>query len=360
MHQLNSAEMADVISKVLHHDFEGAFRGLPTKMRSRIKSTRDAVSSVLDVPLEPKKKDDIALRIVHDLEQGNVEQGLLHLSQFIPVTPEVVAKPPYLGAFLSPPAPTGSHNSQYDHIAQEILSGTNPHFVKWLNDFNAKFQVASTVPNQYFVKTSVDGHKHSAKDAKQRKMPLSPKQSDAYYYYQDAIADSLTAMNQMELQKQFPHFIEYVVIELLDALKTNPHLHIQHIFKSSHAEDLFRGSDFVLQSDDGDWFSVDVTTSIDPLIAAEKRSRSFFRGAAELPNVTHDLRLKGLIGKNETPQYPQIILRLHSRLIRAFAYQYLSKIGQGGRADIATIFHSTVVRMGLDMDQELQKLAIAA
>ena len=260
---LDAEKKSEMTKLVYEGRYSDAMKALSIKERAHAiqLSTQTKIGNVLnDKPLDA---DAIRLHIILNLENGGKNEEDTALKSIATMaeqeqgaTPKsapkkVPSRPPYQNAFLID-SEKKSHSSFPAHcekIAQEVFAGTNPHLVAWLDDFQKKYQIPSTTQMHVFAQKSVTGYMKSAqKKLAAKRTDLTPEESDAYYYFNESIADTLERFKTRNETKGFSHLIEYVFIELLDAFKQD--IKINHIFKSSPGEYAFRGSDLVVQTTD--------------------------------------------------------------------------------------------------------------
>lgn len=373
---LEAQKRQEVIDLVLEHRYHDALERLPAKERAYILRTRNRIGQVLgESALDTTSQDIMALQIVDLLEKGKEKSAYDLLARAVNKvnnasgqkkskghkTPK--APTPYQRAFGFPAphmtAETASvSDTRYEHLAQEIQSGKNPHFVRWLETFREKYQIPSVIKAHAFARKSITGYMHSAQDKIKARTgtPLTPEESDAYYHFDQSVNDAAERCSQFDASKRFPHFIEYIFVELLDALKEK--VGIRRVLKTSLEEDIFRGCDLVVQGEKGHWFGIDITTALSEDVHAEKRYRSMQKGTADLPNTARYIQEKGLAPKGAPLEISMIIQKIGRRLMRQFAFDYLTAIGRGEKPNIANAFQTTLIRLQAEKTDPVESLRL--
>lgn len=367
---LEAQKRQEVIDLVLKHRYDDALEKLPAKERAYIFRTRDRIRQVLGesaLSPTPQDQDMVALRIVDYLEKGDEKSAYELLAQAISKAsdakkPKLHKAPkapiPYQRAFIYTTETASASDTRYAHLAQEIQSGKNAHFVRWLEAFHEKYQIPSVVKAHAFARKSITGYMRSAREkmAARTNVPLTPAESDAYYHFDQSVNDAAERCNQLGTAKQFPHFIEYVFVELLDALKEK--VGIRHVFKTSNEEDVFRGCDLVVQGKKGHWFGIDITTALSENVHAEKNYRSMRSVTADLPNATRYIREKGLEQQGVPLEIPIIIQKIGRRLMTRFAFDYLNAIGRGEKPNVADAFQTALIRLQAEKTDPVENLRL--
>lgn len=294
----------------------------------------------------------------HINEVASLRLGLVEAKKKEKTTPVAASKPPYFPkAFEVRSFRAIEHGivfpSRCARLAQTVFQNKDPKLVDWLRNFEEKFSVPSRKNMRFFAEQRVEGIRRIAAQKIMRREPLNYNESNAYYHTDHFIEEIAADSERLKEERSFSHLVEYVVVELLNELKTE--LGIRRVLKSSPEEDIFRGSDIVVETQEGHWFSIDLTMSEQAAKLAEKQARSASRHRVFLPNLTALLIKQNEIEPNERIEAIPIVQPLDRELMREITERYLAG-QQAGIADLRFIFKTSARDLGKNPSIEERRL----
>lgn len=355
---------------VIEGRFRDAFSRLPEPMRTSALAVRGQVNLALGDSLTTNPdgyKEEIfeAIRIeqwqkVATLLAAHPENAPppVEVAKKEKTAPVAASKPPYF-----PKANEVRSFRAIEHgivfpsrcarLAQTVFQNKDPKLVDWLRNFEENFSVPSKKNMRFFAEQRVEGIRRIAAQKIMRREPLNYNESNAYYHTDRFIEEIAADSEQLKEERSFSHLVEYVVVELLNELKTE--LGIRRVLKSSPEEDIFRGSDIVVETREGHWFSIDLTMSEQAAKLAEKQARSASRHRVFLPNLTALLIEQNEIEPHERIEAIPIVQPLDRELMREITERHLAG-QQTGITDLRFIFETSARDLGKNPTIEERRL----
>ncbi|MBI2638895.1 hypothetical protein HYW83_04880 [Candidatus Peregrinibacteria bacterium] len=373
---------------VIDERYREAFEALPNDVRKMARSVQQQVRETMGDVFRTEP-DKYKLEIIDALSAGQLQQAATLLVAHPDNTPEVGsgetqpeahiqpapkksgqpkekpkektpqrAKPPYFpytpedrriahveGEMIFP--------NSCERLADEVFRGENPRLKAWLERMERDFQVPSSEEQfDLFVRTKVLRLKRIADTKRQSfpPLPLNYAESNAYYYTEQCIKEETARAQHYIRNRSFAHLVEYIVVELLNLIKNRIDPKLKRVLKSAPEEDLFCGSDFVAEDEDGRWWSVDLTTSQDAEVLAGKRGHNQ-RQFVFLPSLKEMLIKRGEFDRHERLDAIPIVQQVDRNLVRMVTEQYLNSIKSGENKPLLEIFRGVSARLGKNDDQ---------
>lgn len=370
--KINANELGDL---VIEGRFREAFQKLPEPMQTAALAVREKVNTTLGDLLTTNPdgyKEEIINAITLEHWQKVATLLAAHPENAPPVeaekkekrekkeksAPPAQSKPPYFPkAFEVRSFRAIEHGivfpSRCARLAQTVFQNKDPKLVGWLRNFEENFSVPSRKNMRFFAEQRVEGIRRIAAQKIMRREPLNYNESNAYYHTDRFIEEIAADSEQLKEERSFSHLVEYVTVELLNELKKE--LGIRRVLKSSPEEDIFRGSDIVVETQDGHWFSIDLTMSEQAAKLAEKQARSASRHRVFLPNLTAFLIEQNEIEPHERIEAIPIVQPLDRELMREITERHLAG-QQAGIADLRFIFEKSARDLGKNPVTEERRL----
>lgn len=246
----------------------------------------------------------------------------------------------------------------------------NPRVKAWLQYMEKNHKVPSTVPVQRFAEQRVAGIKKVAEIKLKQGTPienLSEKEQMALIDEKHLVSQATEHSEKLKrgLHKNQNYKMELAFVALLHALcergtKLEDGSIMRRVLKSSHEEDVFRGSDIVLETFDprthtSRWHSIDLTT--DPKMAVSKEERANRHHHVRLENLRNMLIREGELGKDEPLNVYDQVNPVDRNFAKLFTANYLNAVAAGNPESVLQIFEQTTAasQQSRQFESEIQK-----
>lgn len=246
----------------------------------------------------------------------------------------------------------------------------NPRVKTWLQYMEKNHQVPSTVPVQRFAEQRVAGIKKVAEIKLKQGTHienLSEKERMALIDEKHLVSQAAEHSEKLKrnLHKNPNYKMELAFVSLLSALcergtKLEDGSIMRRVLKSSHEEDIFRGSDIVLETFDprthtSRWHSIDLTT--DPKMAISKEERANRHHHVRLENLRNMLIREGELGRDEPFRVYDRVHPIDRNFAKLFTANYLRAVAAGNPESVLKVFEQTetVFRQQRQAESEIQK-----
>lgn len=218
-----------------------------------------------------------------------------------------------------------------ERLAHDFFSGANEHHRTWMQNFVSEMQVPSVARFSDFAHAKAEALRRKAAYVISMGGRLSNEQREVLHDQAAFERAQSYRAAQMSKKRTFSHLLEYVVVMLLGHEKMKSPYSVRRVLKSSPEEDIFQGTDFVVQMKSGSWLAVDLTVSRNEGVLMDKEERKL--SGPLLLNLAKQTQLeKDFKGNPDEFRVPCIVLSFDAgarKLMASTTLEYMREVGEG-------------------------------